>query len=330
LRSEKRVAIIGFGAVGRALARLIAEKHHGNERLKIVALADSRGMVLKHSGFSSYELLKLCELPRSGLKEWPGALDLDLELLYNEVWPDVHVELTPANYETGEPGMSNIVYAISSGAHVVTANKAPLALKFSELMDLARKRGVSVRFRATVMGGTPLIDMLLSVRSYDVESVQGILNATTNFILTEMHTKLMPMEEALKKAQAIGVAEMDPRLDLEGWDSAAKITILSNVIGKPIRLQEVAREPLAIKLSDVVECLREGFVVRYIAALERDGKAYVKPVKLGKEDPLAGISGIINAVRITTTIGEIFFAGKGGGGLETAYNVLDDVTAVIR
>jgi homoserine dehydrogenase len=330
---EKSVAVIGFGTVGRSLARLIAEKFDYVEklgiRLKVVALADSKGMVLKPDGFNNYELLKLCELPRSSLKNWPGALDFDLKLLYDEVQPDVHVELTPANYETGEPGLSHIVHAINSGAHVVTANKAPLALKFHELMELARQHEVDIRFRATVMGGTPLIDTLLSIRSYAVESIQGILNATTNFILTEMHSRLISMEEALRKAQAIGVAEADPRLDLEGWDPAAKIVILSNVIGRKLNLHDVLREPLTVKLSDVIECLRENQIIKYIAGLERSSKAYVKPVRLSKDDLLAGISGTLNAVRITTTVGEILFAGKGGGGFETAYNVLDDVIAVV-
>jgi homoserine dehydrogenase len=332
LLNERKIAVIGFGSIGRTFVRLLTEKSHYIKKLaelRVVAVADSKGMVLKPSGFSDYELIKLCELPRSGLRSLPESLDLDIDLLYSKVQPDIHVELTPANYETGEPGLSNIVNAINNHAHVVTANKAPLALRFSELMDLARKNEVKIGFRSTVMGGTPLIDMLLSIRSYSVESIHGILNATTNFMLTEMHEKLIPMEEALRRAQAIGIAERDPRLDLDGWDSAAKIVILSNVLRREIKLQNVIREPLKVELSDIAECLRNNNVIKYVGALELDGKAYVKPMKLSRRDPLAGVDGTLNAVRIGTTIGEITLVGKGGGRVETAHNVLDDVIGVM-
>ena len=112
-------------------------------------------------------------------------------------------------------------------------NKAPFVLKYKEIMELALRKNVHVRFKATVMAGTPLIDLLMSLKGYEVELVEGILNGTTNFILTEMHENLIPYEDALKKAQVLGIAEANPDLDVKGWDPAAKLVIISNVLGKP-------------------------------------------------------------------------------------------------
>ncbi|MCC6016397.1 MAG: homoserine dehydrogenase [Desulfurococcaceae archaeon] len=332
-----KIIIIGFGNVGRAFARTIALKKKFVESrygvsLSVVGVADSKGMALKSDGFSEYELLKLCEVPRSGVNLFsPYAYNyVDLKYMYDMVQPDIHVELTPANYVTGEPGLTNIMFALTRGAHVVTANKAPIVLKYKELLEIAKKRSLQLRFRSTVMGGTPLIDTIMSLRSEEIEKIEGILNATTNFILTEMHDKLIDFEEALKKAQIMGLAEADPSLDIDGIDAAAKLVILSHVIGCSISLDEVKRESLSkIKLRDVVEAIKEGFVIKYLAYFDvRRRETYVRIVKIPKTDVFAQVNGSLNAVRIKTDVGEILFVGKGGGGLETAHSVLDDVIAI--
>lgn len=332
-----KVVVVGFGNVGRAFVRVIALKKKILESkygvpIDVVGVVDSKGMALKSDGFTEYELLKISEVPRSGISMFsPYARDIvDLEYMYNQVQPDIHIELTPSNYTNGEPGLSHIMFALGRGAHVVTANKAPLVLKYKELMELARQKSLHIKFRSTVMGGTPLIDTISSMRSEDIERVEGILNATTNFVLSEMHDKLIEFDEALRKAQIIGVAEADPSLDIEGVDAAAKLIILSHIIGCSIRLEDVRRDGLSkVRLRDVVEAIKEGFVIKYIAMLDVQRKeAWVKIAKIPKSDIFAQISGTLNAVRIRTDVGEIFFVGKGGGGLETAHSVLDDVLAI--
>lgn len=332
-----RVVVIGFGNVGRAFARVVAlkkkiiESRYGIS-LSIVGVADSRGMALKSDGFTEYELLKLCEVPRSGVNLFsPYAFNyVDLNYMYDMVQPDIHVELTPSNYSTGEPGVSNIMFALGRGAHVVTSNKAPIVLKYNELIGMAKNRSLQLRFRSTVMGGTPLIDTIMSLRSEEVERIDGILNATTNLILTEMHDKLIEFEEALKRAQIMGVAEADPTLDVDGVDASAKLVIISHVIGRSIRLEDVKRESLSkVKLRDVIEAIKEGFIVKYIASFDvRRREAYVKVMKIPRSDVFAQVNGTLNAVKIKTDVGEILFVGKGGGGIETAHSVLDDVIAV--
>lgn len=333
-----RVVIVGFGSVGRALVRVVALKRKYMESrygisLDVVGVADSKGMAMKADGFTDYELLKLSEVPRSGVNLFkPYAVDfVDVKYMYSKVQPDIHVELTPTDYTTGEPGLSNIFYALNSGAHVVTANKAPLVLRFNELMSLAKSKGLKIRFRSTVMGATPLVDMLMSLRSEDIERIDGILNATTNFILTEMHDKLVDFDEALKKAQAIGITESNPALDIEGVDPAAKLVVLSHVIGRSITLESVKREPMSkVKLRDIIDAIKGGYVIKYMASLDvKSGEASIRVVRIPRNDVFAQINGILNAVRIKTDTGELFFVGKGGGGMESAHSILDDIISIV-
>ncbi|MEM2020897.1 MAG: homoserine dehydrogenase [Zestosphaera sp.] len=332
-----KVVLTGFGSVGRSLVKVIVSKRDllaMKHRLSVdvVAVVDSKGMALKAGGFSDYELMKLCELPRSGVRMFePYAFDyVDINHVYDETQPDVHVELTPSNYVSGEPGLSNVLNAVKRGIHVVLANKAPLALRFSDVISLALVKGVTVKFRATVMGGTPLIDTLTSMRSYEIMKVEGILNATTNFVLTKMHEELIDFREALGRAQALGVAEVDPTLDVEGVDAAAKLVILSNIAGRPVTLDKVYRESiLDIPISEVVKAVNHGNVIKHIARLDlRDGQASVRVVTLPKVDPLARVEGILNGVRVRTDVGELMLIGKGGGGVETAHSVLDDLLSI--
>lgn len=333
-----KLVIIGFGSVGRAFARILALKKKTIEEkygvsLSVVGVADSKGMALKNDGFTEYELLKLSEVPRSGVCMFvPYAHNyIDLTHMYNTVQPDIHIELTPANYKDGEPGLNNIFFALNNKVHVVTANKAPLVLKFKELINLAKNKSVSIRFRSTVMGGTPLIDMITSLRSEELEKMEGILNATTNFILSEMHEKLIDFNEALKRAQAMGIAEADPSLDIDGVDAAAKLVILSYVIGSGISLDSVERESISkVRLRDVVEAFKEGYTIKYVASFDiKKRKASVKIARIPRNDVLAQINGTLNAIRIKSDIGELFFVGKGGGGIETAHSILDDVLNIV-
>jgi len=331
------VAVVGFGNVGRAFVKTLAlkrktlsEKYGIN--INVVAIADSKGMVIKPSGLDDYEMLKLCEVPKSGIHMFGSYAKqgVDIAEIYDKAAPDIHVELTPANYATGEPGYTNIVFALKRGAHVVTANKAPLVLYYREIVEEARIRRLMIKFRATVMGGTPFLEMLSSMKSHDIEKVEGILNATTNYILTEMHENLLDFEQALRKAQALGIAEADPSLDIEGFDAAAKLVIISYVIGKPINISSIYRESVAqISLKDVLDAVKQGHVIKYVAALDTQKMvASVKIEKVPRDNVFAQINGTLNGVRIKSDATELFFIGRGGGRIETAHTVLDDVIEV--
>jgi homoserine dehydrogenase len=331
------IAVIGFGNIGRAFVRvlalkrkLLAKKYGVN--INVVAVVDSKGMVIKPSGLDDYEMLKLCEVPKSGIYMFGSYAKqgVNVEEVYSKAAPNIHVELTPANYVSGEPGFTNIMLALKRGAHVVTANKAPLVLHYEDIMAEARVRKLAVKFRATVMGGTPFLEVLASMKSHDIEKVEGILNATTNYILTEMHDNLLDFEQALKKAQALGIAETDPTLDIEGFDAAAKLTIISYVIGKPININSIYRESVTkITLKDVLDAVKQGQVIKYIASLDAQKMvASVKIERIPRENVFAQINGTLNGVKIKSDATELFFIGRGGGRMETAHTVLDDVLEV--
>ncbi len=334
---EARVAIVGFGGVGRELARLVALKSEAVERLhgvrvRVVAVVDSRGAAICPRGFEGYELLKLAETPRSGVSSGPcGRPGAGVDEVYSEAQPTIHVEATPSDYETGEPGLGHAFRALREGAHFVTANKAPLALRFWDIIGEASSRGLYVGYKATVMAGTPLVSLLRGLRGYEIQAFEGILNATTNYILTLMHERLVSLEEALETAKAEGIAEPDPSLDMEGWDPAAKLVIALNTLGYRLTLRDVAREPLKASLENVVSAIRRGRVLKYIARYRpRDGRAEVRLAEVGADSFLAQARGTMNAVRVNVGVNEVRLAGRGGGVDVTAHALLSDILEAVR
>ncbi|MBP1357585.1 MAG: hypothetical protein JZD40_03750, partial [Sulfolobus sp.] len=210
-------------------------------------------------------------MPRSKISEFEGygSRNKTIKEVYDEIKPGIHVELTPSNYNDGEPSTSNILTALSYGCDVVTASKSPLVLYYDEIINLARKKRLNVKFRATVMGGTPFIDLLSSLKSYEIIKIEGILNATTNFILSTMFDKLIPYEKALEEAKSIGIAEADPSTDVKGIDASAKLVIISRILGYKLKLNEIVRDDASsIKLEDVISSIKEEKVIKYIASLE--------------------------------------------------------------
>ncbi|GAB6148091.1 homoserine dehydrogenase [Stetteria hydrogenophila] len=332
-RGGARLAIIGFGGAGRELARLLALKSDEMDRLgvKVVAVADSRGAAICPRGFTGYELLKLAETPRSQVSSGPcGRPGAGVDEVYDETAPTIHVEVTPSDYETGEPGLSHAFKALRSGASFVTANKAPLALRFWDIVSEAASRGLYLGYSATVMAGTPLVSLLRGLRGCELRSFEGILNATTNYVLTVMQEKLVPLEEALEEAKAVGVAEPDPSLDLEGWDAAAKLVIVANTLGYKLTLGDVRRRPLNVSLGDVVSAMRRGRVVKYVARFTPGGAAEVAPVEVEQGSFLAQARGTENAVTIDVGFNVVKLAGRGGGVDATAHALLADIIEAVR
>lgn len=328
---------MGFGGVGRELARLIAlragevERFYG-VRVRVVAVVDSRGAAVCPRGFERYELLRLAETPRSAAASGPcGRPGAGVDEVYSEAAPSIHVEATPPNYETGEPGLGHAFKALREGASFVTANKAPLALRFWDLVGEAAARGLYLGYKATVMAGTPLVSLLRGLRGYDLQAFEGVLNATTNYILTLMHERLVSMDEALEAAVLEGVAEPDPRVDLEGWDPAAKLVIAVNTLGYRLSLGDVSREPLRVGLEEVLAASRRGSVLRYVAEFRpREGLAAVRVREVGADSFLAQARGTFNAVRVDVGVNEIRLAGRGGGVDVTAHALLNDVIEAVR
>ena len=302
------ILLFGFGGVGRTYAELLYER----TELRLCAVFDSGGGVAKKDGFASNELRQLLKTPRgaaarSGVGR-AAAPDEALDIC------QVVVDVSPPNYETAEPALSLYKKALSKGLAVVTANKAPLALAFREL---AHKR---LFYKATVMAGTPLVDLLMGLPPQKALRVRGILNGSTNYIMTRVYKDGVPFEKAVEEAKELGILEPDPRLDLEGLDPAAKLVIIANTLGVPLALRDVVRRPLAPL----------GPVTRYLTMLDFEtGKASVEPVRLAPDDHIHA-DYTMNAVEIVTEVNNILVKGKGAGRRETALVLLNDTLKALR
>jgi homoserine dehydrogenase len=221
--------------------------------------------------------------------------------------------------------------------HVVTSNKGPAALHYKELHKLAEKNDLFFRIEGTVMSGTPVFSLFESgLAGNEIREIKGILNGTTNFILTKMELDGMEYDEALAQAQQLGYAEADPTADVEGFDAAAKVVILSNVLLEgDIAPADVRREGItAITRDQVLAAKRQGFRYKLIAQTKRSAgkiEAGVSPQKLLFADPLAGIMGAQNALTFDLDLmGKVTIQGAGAGKTETGYSILSDMLAIHR
>jgi len=336
------IAFIGFGMVGRGLADLLLEKRdllrgdYGVEwrvvaisDLKVGSIMDDRGIDLKEAVRLADSKVNLETMPAR--KKGLSPLEAIRESAANTI-----VEVTWTNLTDGEPGHSHIKSALSLGKHVITTNKGPLALHFRELVDLARVNSVALKFKGTVLSGTPsfnLFDGPLSACS--ISSMKGIVNGTTNFILSEM-VKGKEYADVLKQAQNIGYAEADPTLDVEGWDAAAKLAILANFFfGVDIKPSNVKREGISsITLDDIASATKRDKRIKLIARAVKTDVALdleVAPTPLPFSDPLANVMGVTNALTFSTDcLGDVTIVGPGAGRRATGYSLLTDMISIAR
>jgi homoserine dehydrogenase len=206
---------------------------------------------------------------------------------------DLLIDASPANLEDGQPGLACIEAALARGMHVVTANKAPLVLAYGRLSELARLNGVQLRFDATVAGGLPAVNLgQRDLAAVQIERLEGVLNLTTNYILTRMADDGLSYDEALADAQQAGHAEADPTLDVDGWDAASKLVILAqSVLGAPLSLQDLPVEGIRGVTPEMhAKAASRGERIKLLALAQRQGTGYkfsVKPTWLPTEHPLA-------------------------------------------
>ncbi len=331
-RRKMRLILIGYGVVAQSLTKMLAMrkmdllKRHGIHP-RVVAIVDRGGSAVNPKGLELEETRKtknesgtVAAVPEYG-NFGKSAINI-----IDEVDAEVVVEATPTNLETGEPGISHIEAALKSGKHVVTVNKGPLALALPSLLEMATFNGVCLHFSGTVGGGTPILDFGRKCLSSDrLLSIEGILNGTTNFMLTEMDRYGLTFEEALRSAQEKGYAEADPSLDVDGLDSAAKLTIMANwLVEKEVTLEDVSIKGIrGLEPKDLKHASSRGYAIKLIGRIEDDLK--VEPVEIKRDDPLC-ITGTFNAVRFKSEFaGDEIIIGKGAGGPETASAILRDL-----
>jgi homoserine dehydrogenase len=337
-----RLALIGFGNVGQGLVSILHE--HGIEyaqrfgaNFQVVAVTDiQKGAVFDPDGLYLAELLAIAAEGASLDKVQGKFHGWDALKTIQESNADVIVEMTYTNLQTGQPAITHVETALKAGKHVVTTNKGPAALKYSELLSLAKEHGVDFGVEGTVMSGTPTINLGLNLLSAaGIQKIQGILNGTTNYILTQMGAGAA-YPDALAEAQKLGYAEADPTGDVEGFDAAGKVVILANLMmNAQIGMKDVDREGITrLTLADISSAKAANERWKLIGRVEKTQdsiQASVKPTRLPLAHPLASVDGATNAVTFTTKLmGDVTLIGPGAGRLQTGYSVIVDLLEIHR
>lgn len=332
-----RVGLAGFGNVGRAFARLLIDRRPVlRERLGVepvlVFIADSGGFLGSRDGLDWGLVERALEAPRgrvSGLEGGqPGGT---VEEAIEGLGVDVLVDATPSRYDEPETALGWWLRVLDSGGAVVTADKAPLATRCGVLLS-PPGRARRLFYKATVMAGTPLVDMLRwGMAGRLVKKVTGVLNGTTNYVLG-LAEEGWGFQEAVREAQRRGYAEPDPSADLHGFDLAAKAAILSCTLGSPLSLRDVERRDVVDEAAfqRAREAARRGRRLKYVATVEPGRGARVELVEVGPESPLYRLRGVMNGVLVEPREAEpVYVEGPGAGRLATASSLLADLAAAV-
>lgn len=332
-----KVIIMGFGAVGQGVAKAIAlkkemiRKDYGYD-LKIVAAVDSSTSAICIEGLDENLLVKT-KKETGKLADYPqyGGNIAGLEVL-DSVDYDCLIESTPTNIDDGEPGKSLTLKAFNQGRDVVTSNKGYLALNFREIIDAACENNVNFRYEATVGGSMPIInfvkDTLSSCRIY---SVIGILNGTTNYILSRMTSEGSSYQNILRESQELGIAETDPTNDVEGIDAACKTVILANaLLDIPATYDDVEVEGISNITSQAIDLAeKDGYLIKLIAEV-LPGNLKVSP-RLVKKGSSYDVNGTLNMANVKTDLaGDVSVSGFGAGSMETASAIITDLISILK
>jgi homoserine dehydrogenase len=316
-----KIAILGMGAVGRGILEELDKKDLG---LTVTGVADSKSALIDKDGIHIEEVLSA-----KSEHGFCGDKALSATDIIERADFDVLVEVTPTNATSGEPATQFMKSAMARGKHVVTSNKGPIALHHAELQNIARKRGVAVRYEATVGGAIPIMHTLQDgLAGNRILAVFGILNGTCNFILTRMAAEGLTYEQALLEAREMGYAEADSTYDVKGIDAAIKLVILSNTIWKRnVKMEDVDITGIDMLTTDALRLAEDQHcTIRLIAeAVPEKDILRVAPRILHRNHPLV-VEGSLNAITIETDMaGEITLIGKGAGSRETASAVIGDL-----
>ena len=326
-----RVFICGFGTVGQGFAEVLARRMEFLEErygcpILVTGAIDSKTYVLDRNGLDPLELVATKQRTgRVGEDEYTDSTKVLDQAAY-----DILVEVSPTDIKTGGAGLRNITHALENRKDVITVNKGPLALKFNDLITLARRNKCKFRFEGSVGGAMPIINLCReNLRGERIESIRGIFNGTCNFILSKMD-KGQPFDQVLKEAQQMGYAETDPTNDIEGYDSACKVAILANsVFGRNVTFDDVKITGITgITEEAIALAASRNMVIRLIGEVS-ETKLEVGPRLVPRGHPLS-ISGTLNTAQIISDLaGPITVSGRGAGRTETASAILSDLISIM-
>jgi homoserine dehydrogenase len=330
------LCFLGFGNVNRTLAQLLAER--------ATELRDHYGITFRITGIASRRLgwnanpdgFDFSQLSATGPTALKSSANItDVRAWLNAAKADVLFEATSLSVENGRPAIDYIRAALEHGAHAITANKGTIVHAYRELRDLASRHGKRFLFESTVMDGVPMFSFFDQLPAIHLEGFHGILNSTTNVILSEMEQGLS-FDDALKKAQQLGIAETDATHDIDGWDAAVKTAALVTVLmDVPIRLDQIEREGIRDLTSQALRnARRDGWPFKLVCRAQRtpDGvRASVKPEKVMSTQAMARITGTSSYIYFETDIFPGLAITEESPGLyATAYGLLADfIRAVV-
>ncbi|TJY41431.1 homoserine dehydrogenase [Cohnella pontilimi] len=315
-----KVGLLGLGTVGTGVVRIV-EGHHEDLQSQVGSPITIHKILVK-------DLDKMRNVPvdRSKLTDDPWDIVRDPEI-------DVIVEVMG-----GIAGTKEVIWeALERGKHIVTANKDLMALHGPELLAKAHEKGCDILYEASVAGGIPIIRTLIEGFSSDrITKIMGIVNGTTNYILTKMSQEGAAYQEVLKEAQALGYAEADPTSDVEGLDAARKMTILATLgFRATVALEDVDVKGISsVSQEDIWYAKSLGYAVKLLGIAERQDdyiSVSVQPTFVKVTHPIASVNGVFNAVYVHgEAVGETMFYGPGAGEMPTATSVVADLVAVIK
>lgn len=335
-----KLLLIGFGVVGQGLAQILQTKAAQLEQAQnfsatiVGVVTASKGSLFRADGLDIAGLLAAAQI--GSFDEYPQAEGLRRDLSAGEMIAagdaDVLVEMSPTNLETAQPALAICHQALETGLHLALANKGPVALDYANLRAKAGSQGLQMRYEATVMAGTPTMQLAEeALAGCEIHAARGILNGTTNYMLTQMESG-MTYAAALSQAQALGYAETDPSGDVEGWDAAGKVLILANALfGSGLTMADLDVSGIInISVADMAAAKSAGERYKLIAQATPTGGS-VKAMRLPLSDPLASVSGASNAITLETDLlGPVTLIGAGAGQLETGSAILSDLLAIQR
>jgi homoserine dehydrogenase len=336
-----KLALLGFGNVGRALAVLLMRKKTElKEKFDITFTVTGistakHGSVVNPSGIDLSGALDLVRSGRPVSLVTTQPVNNSLDFIY-KCGADVLFENTPVNHETGQPAIAHLRTALEAGMHAITANKGPVVYAYRELTDLAKAKGKKFYFESAVMDGAPIFSLFRSaLPAAQLRSFRGVLNSTTNLILTRMETG-ESFDAAVGYAQSVGLAETNPSADVDGWDSAIKVAALITVLmGVPFTPTQVERTGIRAITSEMVASARaEGKRWKLVCSAERDANAVkgrVLPELVPQTSPLYAVEGSSSVVEFRTDVLSSLSIVEGNPGPETtAYGLLADFLNAVK
>lgn len=340
------IALIGFGNVARALARLLLRKQdllksQYDITFSFTGISTGRhGFAVNPNGLDIEQALELVESGKSISPLSTFQVEDSLAVIKNSQ-ADVMFENSPVNTQTGQPALNHLRTALELGMHAITANKGPLVHGYRELTALAKSKGKTFGFESTVLGGAPVFSVFRETFPLaELSSFKGILNATTNIILSRMENG-ESYEEAVKYCQSIGVAETDPTNDVDGWDAAIKVAALITVLmDMPFTPQQVSPTGIRGITPEMIEkAKKEGQRYKLVCSVEKTGdqiNARVAPELLNSSSPLYGMMNSSTGVSFRTDVLPDYSItvsereGMAGGPIETAYGLFADFVNVVK